>query len=84
MQSEITFIEAVQRVQDFLPIKILFNGIVLYDDCDLDETIAPTVDLLSQRLWQADRYIVDEINIKIVDFHHSVVSMQGHIEGIKE
>ena len=84
MQSEITFIKAVQKIQDFLPIKILFNGIVLYDDWDLDETLAPTVDLLSQRLWQADRYLVDEINIKIIDFHHSIVSMRGHIEEVKE
>ena len=84
MQSEITFIEATQMVQDFLPVKILFNGIVLYDDWDFDESLAPTVDLLSQRLWQADRYLVDEINIKMVDFHHSVVSMRGHIEEAKE
>lgn len=84
MQSEITFTCAMQRVQDFLPVKILFNGIVLYDDWDFDETLAPTVDLLSQRLWQADRYLVDEINIKIVDFHHSIVSMKGHIEEVKD
>lgn len=84
MQSEITFTCAVQRVQDFLPVKILFNGIVLYDDWDFDEPHTPTIDVLSQRLWQIDRYIVDEINIKMVDFHHSIVSMQGHIEEVKE
>ena len=77
MQSEITFFEAVQKIQDFLPVKILFNGIVLYDDWEWDEDLAPTWDLLSDRLWQADKYIVDKINIEIVDFHHSIISMKG-------
>ena len=77
MQSEITFFEAVQKIQDFLPVKILFNSVVLYDDWEWDEDLAPTWDLLSDRLWQADKYIIDKINIEIVDFHHSIIHMKG-------
>lgn len=77
MQSEITLFEAVQKIQDFLPVKILFNGVVLYNDWEWDEDLAPTWDLLLNRLWQADKYIVDKINIEIVDFHHSIISMKG-------
>lgn len=85
--SERTLREAIEGVYEaFLPVKIIFNGIILYNDYDEDvveiengiygETKTP-MDVVPDRLWQFENYIVTSINIDIVDFHHSVVTMQG-------
>lgn len=88
--SEITLHEAIKKLDVFCPIKIIFNGIVLYNDYDEDmieiedgvwgENRLP-IDVIPSRLWQFDRYIVTDINIEIVQHHHSVVRMQGEYQG---
>ena len=35
--SEITLREAITNIEDFLPVKIIFIGVVLYNDYDGDE-----------------------------------------------
>ena len=83
--SEITLREAIKYVDHFCPIKITFNDVVLYNDYDSDVEIKegfygenrPTPDVISDRLWQFDRYIVTSLSIEIVDFHHSIVKMRG-------
>jgi hypothetical protein len=60
----------------FCPIKIIFNGVVLYDDYYGDEEEAP-LNVIPNRIWQFDEYIVTSMNIEIVEFHHSIVAMQG-------
>ena len=35
------------------------------------------MDVVADRLWQFDNYIVNSINIEIVDFHHSIVELFG-------
>lgn len=84
--SEITLREAIEKIDAFCPVMITFNGIVLYNDYDENvieiedgvygENKAP-MDVVVDRLWQFDNYIVTSINVKIVDFHHSVITMQG-------
>ena len=95
--SEITLRQAIEGLCDFCPIKIIFNGIVLYNDYDSEiviETLEngdevygeqyPPISVIPNRLWQFDNYIVTSINIEIVEFHHSVVTMQGEYKNSQE
>lgn len=77
--SEITLREAIESSDIFCPIKIIFNSIVLYNDYDGDadgETEVP-LNVIPDRIWQFDKYIVTSMNIEIVEFHHSIITMQG-------
>ena len=84
--SEITLREAIEHIDCFCPVKIVFNGIILYNDYD-DDMIEigdgvygenqPPMDVIPDRLWQFDNYIVTSINVEIVEFHHSVITMHG-------
>lgn len=77
--SELAIRDAVQYIDNFCPVKIIFNGIVLYNDYDSEDDGEYDVplNLIPNRIWQFDKYIVTSINIEIVEFHHSVVTMQG-------
>ena len=81
--SEVSIIEAVQGLESFSPIKITFNGVVLYDDWDFDE-IKPPIETLQNRLWRYDNYVVTSISIKVVDFHHSFVHLNGELKEDRE
>ena len=90
--SEISLREAVEYVDKFCPVKIVFNGIILYNDYDDDVIeieegvfgeVKPPLDVVADRLWQFEHYVVTSINIEIVQFHHSVVTMQGEYKIIK-
>lgn len=80
--SEITLREAIEYVDKFCPVKIIFNSVILYDDYD-DEEDEHVMDVVPDRLWQFDKYIVTSINIEIVEFHHSVVTMQGEYKNVE-
>ena len=87
--SEWTLRTAIKNIETFGPIKIIFNGIVLYNDYDSEIEIEDGVygenrfplDVIPNRLWQFDKYIVTSINIEVVEFHHSIVTMQGEYRG---
>lgn len=94
--SEISLCEAIEYVGNFCPVKIVFNGIILYNDYDsevLIETLEngdevygeqyPPISVIPNRLWQFDNYVVTSINIEIVEFHHSIITMQGEYKIIK-
>lgn len=74
--SAITIREAIEMAREFCPVKISFNGIVLYDDYYFDEN-EPLMNVVPNRIWQFDKYIVTSMNIEIVEFHHSIITMQG-------
>ena len=84
--SQISLREAIRYVDKFCPVKIVFNGIILYNDYDEDaieikdgvygENKSP-MDVVADRLWQFDNYVVNSINIEIVDFHHSIIELFG-------
>ena len=78
--SEITIRDAIEYVDKFNPCKIMFNDIVLYDDYDDSENNGFSLDVISNRLWRFDNYIVKYLTIKIVDFHHSIIAMQGEYQ----
>lgn len=77
-ESEISLCCAIEYVDQFCPVKIIFNGVILYNDYDSedDEHDIP-LNVIPDRLWQFDKYIVTSINIEIVEFHHSIISIQG-------
>ena len=92
-QSEITLFEAVSMLAAFSPVKITFNGIVLYNDYDSEievepgvygEVLCPTIEVLADRLWQAKDYVVTDIKISIVQHHHSIVELRGRHEPYKK
>lgn len=90
--SEITFMEALDKIEPFNPVKILFNNIELYNDFDSNrisidengnEIIGEDEDFLivvPERLWQCEHYRITSIKIEIVEFHHSIVTMEGYFE----
>lgn len=89
--SEITLREAIEKVEAFCPVQIIFNDIYLYNDYGEDVILLTTledgtkvwgenrapIDVIPDRLWQFDKYVVTELNIEIVEYHHSVVTMRG-------
>lgn len=88
--SEITLREAIEYVDKFCPIKIIYNGTILYNDYDsnivIDRTkdgepiygeIMPPMCIVPDRIMPIDKYIVTSLNIDIVEFHHSIISIQG-------
>lgn len=77
--SEITLREAIEKTNNLSPVKIIFNGIVLYNDYDDegDGECEIPLNVVPERLWQFDHYVVTSINIKIVQFHHSIIIIQG-------
>lgn len=90
--SEINLREAIEYVEKFSPVKIVFNDIILYNDYDdnmleIEDGVwgenKPPMDVVPNRLWQFDNYVVTSINIEIVEFHHSVITMQGEYKIIK-
>lgn len=77
--SEITLREAIEYVDQFCPVKIIFNGIILYNDYDSEDDGEYDIPLnvIPNRIWQFDKYVATSINIEIVEFHHSVVEIHG-------
>ena len=87
-QSEISLIEAVAMLKAFAPTKIIFNDIVLYNDYDSEIEVEPglfgenkaPLEVLPERLWQAKDYIVTDISISVVHYHHCIVKLKGRYE----
>lgn len=86
--SEITLRQAIEKADTFAPVKIIFNGVILYDDYDclleaepgvVGET-RPPLDVIPSRLWGFENYIVTSLNIEIVDFHHSILTISGEFK----
>ena len=83
--SEKTLYDAIKYVNSFCPVKIIFNDMVLCNDYDseveieegLYGEIAPFLSVVPDRIRNFEKSIVTSIEIEIVDFHHSIVTMQG-------
>lgn len=88
--SELTLRRVIEKLDTFNPVKIIFNGILLYNDYDSEieledgvygETLLP-ITAIPDRLWRFDNYIVTSIDIEIVQYHHSIVSLQGEYKEV--
>lgn len=75
--SEITLREALEKVDVFCPVKIMFNDVLLYDDYDEYLETKPPMEVVPSRLWQFEKYVVTSIIIDIVDYHHSIIMIEG-------
>ena len=91
--SEITLDEAISYISRFCPIKIIYNNEVLYNDYDSTVIVARDKDfgaiygeimppecVIPDRIQPINSYIVTSINIEIVEFHHSIVTMTGYFK----
>ena len=82
--SEITLSEAIQMVNNFLPIKIIYNDEVLYNDFDTEidefgesgESYPPNV-IVPYRIKGRENNIINTVKIEIVQSHHSIVTLRG-------
>lgn len=74
--SEISINDAIEVLERFSPAQISFNGVIIYDDYNREET-EPLKDLICKRLWKSEKYTVTSIKIEIVDFHHTIIEMNG-------
>lgn len=85
-ETEIRLLDAIAALEELAPIKILFNNIVLYNDYDSFVEVQPGVYgevqpprmVIENRLWQAKKYVVTDISIQIVQYHHSIIKMKGY------
>ena len=83
--SNITLYNAIRYVNSFCPAKIIYNNTVLYNDYDSEVEIEeelygeidPPLSVVPERIKSFENSIVMSINIEIVDFHHSIVTMEG-------
>lgn len=87
--SEITLYEAIKKIDSFAPVKIVLNDIVIYNDYDsevenedgLYGEIFPPLAVLPDRIREfGDSVMVTSVNIEIVDFHHSIVTIRGRLK----
>lgn len=85
IQSEKRIMEVIKDISNLYPIKISFNGVLLYDDYDCryevgngiyGEVVSHEI-VLPERLWHIEDYIVTSIKIEIVDYHHSIIELFG-------
>lgn len=76
--SSLTILDAIRGLEFIPPIKLTFNGSVLYDDYENDET-RPLIDAVKERLPAFDKYVVTSMKVDVVSFHHSIVEMSGEI-----
>lgn len=85
--SELYLFDVLNKLDSLAPIKISLNGIVLYNDYDScvqigDSTMygetATWQEEVPKRLWQAKEYIVTDVKVKIVEYHHSIIELRGY------
>lgn len=81
--SSISILDAINGLKFLPPIKITFNGVVLYDDYDGDET-KPLIEAIKERLQDFDKYVVTFMKLNVVSFHHSIVDMYGEINRMEK
>lgn len=86
-QSSRTLGEIISMLDIFAPIKIIYNNEVLYNDYDSDiltvledgtevyGEVMPPSEVVPDRIKGRENDIINSIYIKIVEFHHSVITL---------
>ena len=88
--SEITLLEAISMIDNFLPIKIYYNDEVIYNDYDSENIIEVLSDgtricgeifspkeVIPSRIRNREKNIITSINIEFIQHHHSIVTLYG-------
>lgn len=78
--NEITLSKVLPLIDNFLPIKIIFNDIILYNDMDGEGEFEPPLVVIPKRIEKIKNSLVNSINIEIVQFHHSIITMRGSVQ----
>lgn len=89
-QSSRTLSEVISMLDIFAPIKIIYNNEVLYNDYDTDVVatvledgtevygeVMPPNAVIPDRIKGREDNIINSINIKIVGYHHSIITLKG-------
>ena len=89
-QSSRTLSEVISMLDIFAPIKIIYNNEVLYNDYDGDDIatvlkdgteiygeVLPPNAVIPDRIKGRENNIINSINIKIVGYHHSIITLKG-------
>ena len=89
-QSSITLSEVISMLDIFAPIKIIYNNEVLYNDYDGDDIatiledgtevygeVMPPNAVIPDRIKGREDNIINSINIEIISYHHSIVTLKG-------
>ena len=83
--SELDIYEVLNVLNGLSPIKIILNGTSIYNDYDADELedgaivygeIFPPNEIIPKRL-NYKKYMITDIHIKAIQFHRSIIEMQG-------
>ena len=88
--SEITLHEAINMIEIFCPIKVVYDDIELYNDYDSDRVVEiledgteiygeryPSARVIPIRIKGLESRLVTEIHIEFVDCHHSIITIKG-------
>lgn len=85
--SSRTLSEIIPMLDIFAPIKIIYNNEVLYNDYDSDiptiledgtevyGEVMPSSEVVPDRIKGRENDIINSIYVKIVEFHHSVITL---------
>lgn len=81
--SEFTIEEAINKIMSFCPIKISYNGEVIWDDSADESTWKPIGEAFNDYYKNNpyfDFYMITNINITVTDFHHTIVDLYGYAD----
>ena len=76
--SSVTISEAIDGLSFIPPIKLIINDEVVYDDYEGNEKMC-LEDAIKDKFPGIDKYVVEYMNIVVVNFHHSVVEMRCEV-----
>ena len=78
--TEISLMDALSMVENFCPIKIYYNGKLLWDgDAAIGACISFETALENFKIKYPNwgHILIHSIKIDIVDFHHSIIRLKG-------
>lgn len=92
--SNILLKDIIPYIDNFLPVKVTFNGVDLYNDYDSTEVIERLEDgtdvygekyslnnVWMSRVENFKDCFVTSISIIIVEYHHSIIHLHGNLTG---
>ena len=92
-KTEITLDKALKLLDDFCPVKVIFNNCILYNDYDdnvplgqdadgdlIYGEVYPPIKVIPERLYRYQEYFVTDIKIYIVQHHHCILDITGYYD----
>ena len=81
--SELTLSEVLTKTNNFSPVKVFYNGEVIWDDELYVENYIPyhkAIINYKKKNKYFNYYKVTNINIEITDYHHIIVYISGYTD----